>query len=435
MVPVQIGWLVAGMGLLFSPDHLRLWGNLAGHVGSTFWVFTIAASTVFAVTVTSYRRLAACGENADGYLSALHAHAGLIGISLALASRLALTIGVSTGVLVTAGFTFNETFVYWFPNFAFAFAYLALVALFFLMGYKVAEKAMMVLLSIAVLGIVILVLSGWIGIDSASAPKAIPTSGFGLGAVSAGFLLFVGFDLGIHRIAHPRDAAAGTAAMLVVLGITVVLLSLWGAVSLVHVPANRLADSSIPYTLAARAIAGQTGRILMGLVVIAGAGCAVMALFLASARMAASLARLNMLPRICQGSPRRNAVVISILTSAVAAMMAAGFAGGPGLEIFIRAGLLLWLLHAVLVHLAASKAHDPNASADMAIRSRHTSWPMLLAAVLIGAGVINLWFTDADRVRLLTNMLAVWMAGMVLLLPAWSRKQRRQPPGRGRCAS
>jgi amino acid transporter len=220
------------------------------------------------------------------------------------------------------------------------------------------------------------------------------------------------------------------AMMLSSLLITVFLLSLWGTVSLAHVPANRLAASSIPYTLAAREIAGQTGRILMGLVVIAGAGCAVIALFSATARMAASLARLNMLPRICRGSARRNAVVISVLASAVTAMMAAGFAGEPELEIFIRAGFLLWLLHIVLVHLAAVKTHDPNASTGTPAGSCLTFWATVLAAMLIGAGAIYLWVTDADRVRLLVTMIAVWVAGTVMLVTVWlgTRRTKRSGP-------
>jgi amino acid transporter len=207
MVPVKLAWLAAGMGLLISPDHLRLWGNLAGHIGTKFWIVAVGTSALFALTVASYRRLAASGENADGYLSALHARGGLTAISIALTSRLALTIGISTGILVTAGFVFNETFVYWFPNFAFAFLLLALVALVLLIGYGLAEKVMAVLLGIAVLGIVILVLSGWIQMGPEAAPEAFPPSGFGLGTVSTGMLLFVGFDLGIHCIAHRRTPA------------------------------------------------------------------------------------------------------------------------------------------------------------------------------------------------------------------------------------
>ncbi len=427
--------MAAGMGLLISPDHLRLWGNLAGHIGTNFWVITFAASAIFALTVVSYRRLAFSGADANGYLKALHAQGGLIAVSLALASRLVLTIGISTGVLVTAGFVFNETFVYWFPNFAFAFLFLALVALVLFMGYGLAEKVLTVLLGIALLGLLVLVVSGLIQTGPEPAADALPAPGFSLRAVFSAMLLFVGFDLGIHRIAPIRDSGTSTATMLVVLGFTAAFLGLWGTVSLDHVPANRLAGTSIPYTLAAREIAGQTGRLLMGLVVIAGAGSAVLSLFSATARMVASLARLEMLPRFCRGSAHRNTMVISILASAVATMMAAGLAGEPELEIFIRAGFLLWLLHAALVHLAAAKTHDPNAPANMAARSRRTSWLTVLAAMLIGTGTIYLWFTDADRVRLATTLILAWSAGVMMLFPVWFGKHRTKPPGLRRSGS
>lgn len=278
MLPAMLPWLTAGMGLLVSPDHLRIWGNLAGHIGPGFWMVALGAMAVYAPTVTCYRRLAPSVSDSGGYLAALQAQGGFAAVALALTSRLVLTIGVSIGVLVTAGFVFNETFVYWFPNFAFAFIYLSVIALVLCLEYGLAEKAQSVLLGITLLGLVILVVSGFLQPGPQPAPDALPSSGVGLRAVSTGLLLFVGFDLGIHRVEQARDTGTGTRMMFVVLMIIMVLLSLLGTVFLEHVPAKRLAGAFMPYTVAARTIGGQPGRILMGIVVIAGAGCAVISL-------------------------------------------------------------------------------------------------------------------------------------------------------------
>ena len=66
----------------------------------------------------------------------------------------------------------------------------------------------------------------------------------------------------------------------------------WNAAALIHVEASRLAGTSIPYILTARSILGQTGRIVMGIVVIAGACAAVNLLFQAVARMMAVRSQL-----------------------------------------------------------------------------------------------------------------------------------------------
>lgn len=428
MLPAMFPWLAAGMALLVSPDHLRLWGNLAGHIGTGFWIAAAGAAAVYATTVASYRRLAFSKANAGGYLPGLRLQGGLIAVALALSSRLALTLGVSTGILVTSGFVFNETFVYWFPNFGFAFLLLAFVALVFFWGYGLAEKVLSVLLAITLLGLVILVISGFLQTGLQPTPDAVPPSGFNTGVVFSSLLLFVGFDLGIHCNEQAPEAVGGIKMMLVVLGIAVVLLSLWGTVSLAHVPAKRLADSFIPYTLAARRIGGQTGRILVGIVVIAGTGCAVMSLFAATARMISSLARLNMLPRFCRGSARRNVLATSVLALAIAAMMAVGVAGEPDLEVFIRAAFLLWLSHLILVHLAAFKTLGPKASTGMHAGSRLLPWLTVPAAMLLGAGAVYLWVVDAQRMHLLTYMLAAWFGGTLVLFLTRLVKHKTKPP-------
>lgn len=53
---------------------------------------------------------------------------------LPLSSRLSLTLVAATGLVATAGFVFNEVFVYWFPNFLFAYLLLGLILIVNLLG-------------------------------------------------------------------------------------------------------------------------------------------------------------------------------------------------------------------------------------------------------------------------------------------------------------
>lgn len=430
MLISMLPWLAAGMAVLVSPDHLRMWGNLAGRVGPGFWWAVLGAVAVYALTALGYRRLARSAPGDGGYLSALRIQGGWVAVALLLASRLALTVGLSTGVLVTAGFVFNETFLYWFPNFGFAFLCLAVVVLVHLSGYDMAEKTQLILLVTAVAGLTLLTAIGFWPRPAQAAFGPATLSGVGLPTILSGLLLFVGFDLGIHRSDQVQGAATITTTMLMVLGLTVIVLGLWGTVSLVFVSADRLAESFIPYTLAARGIGGQSGRILMGVVLIAGTLCAVSALFSAVGRTAASLAQLEMLPKWCRGSKRRNVLPTILVAVVVAVMMAGGFAGTPKLERFIQAGFLLWLLNAAMVHLAVFRTYGLKPPTASQLRARQAVWLHVTAAAVLGAAAVCLTITDAKRLLVLVYLVTWWSGILVVLLVnrRWHALKKKQHP-------
>jgi L-asparagine transporter-like permease len=107
--------------------------------------------------------------------------------------------------------------------------------------------------------------------------------------------------------------------------------------------ANESQTSGVP-----KAILGQKGRILMGVVVIAGTCAAVNALLIAVSRMISGMASHGLLPRFLG----RSIVSLPLLAGGSAVMMALGMAGEPVLEVFIRAGLCFWLLNYGAVHLS-----------------------------------------------------------------------------------
>ena len=106
-----------------------------------------------------------------------------------------------------------------------------------------------------------------------------------------GLVGFVGFDLaGLAsggRDQQPFNVAKPMAAAVILSGI---VLSLWGLVSYIYVPPQRLADTSVPYSLAAREVLGWTGRKIMGLVVLAATCGVVNALLWGVARMIIAIA-------------------------------------------------------------------------------------------------------------------------------------------------
>jgi amino acid transporter len=413
--------LSAALGLIYSPDHLRLWGNLAGSLGPFFWIAVLFAAILYSSTAVSYSRIEG-SANGRGYLTALNEWGGVPAVALLLSSRLVLLLGVSTGILVTAGFVFNEVFVYWFPNFAFAFLMLALVAITHLFGYSAAERLQSGLLTVTLGGLIILILAGFGQPGQYSVFEAVQHTKTVPVLFSGALLLFVGCDLGIHRFGQTPANHEGPRAMLTAIGISAALLGLWGTVSLMYVSAEKLSESFIPFTLAARQIGGQTGRMLMGIVVITGAGCAVLGLFSAMSQLVTALADQQPLSMFLIGSKRRNIPATLVWTLAIAALMAFGFAGSPLLELFIRAGFLTWVLHMILVQLMAASRSAPRTASIANVPWYHLyTWKSFPAAVLLIAGAGCLWMTDAQRLLLTFTIVAAWGGGMVVLFIAqWS---------------
>jgi amino acid transporter len=118
----------------------------------------------------------------------------------------------------------------------------------------------------------------------------------------------------------------------------------WAFISMHAVPAARLAESTLPHMLAAREIAGQPGRMLMGGAVIAGVAGAVNGLFLMAGRALADLAGHGLLPEVA-GKPAMTRTYPAFFAVIVGICLITGLAGHKVLEGLIEAALLLWLVH------------------------------------------------------------------------------------------
>jgi amino acid transporter len=104
--------------------------------------------------------------------------------------------------------------------------------------------------------------------------------------------------------------------------------------------------------ITARVILGQTGRVCMGVIVLAGSCSAVNVLLMAVARMLSGMAVQGLLPRFLAKNQSKAPIPLIIIALGIAALMASGMAGEPELEVYTRAGLWLWLLTYAVIHLA-----------------------------------------------------------------------------------
>lgn len=354
---------------MLSPDALILQGNGAGLYGNTFY-FMLTVGFLLAVGCIFLFRHQALGPYAGNTFSSLTETTGIFpAATLILAGRTSLVLFLPTGILVTAGFTFNEIFLYWFPNFGFSFILLFFVLLLHLLGEKTALTIQPLLVGIAFSGLLFLSLYGFTG-QAAPQQEQPGLSLSNVLSIPAGaLLLFLGFDFKVNRHATPLNPEKQLKLQLhrktprpenshknkkyiflaPVLGY--VLFMLWTRVSLNAVEAAKLSTSTIPYLFVARETLGQTGRIIIGVTIISGTLACVNGLFLQTNNTLAELSsflfqRFSISPSV---HTRIYPVVFSVL---IGVFMMTGMAGSENLEIYIRGSLLLWLF-LVIMHCFA----------------------------------------------------------------------------------
>jgi hypothetical protein len=391
---------IAGLaaGLMVSPDRLVQLGNSAGAMGTWIAGALAAGLIVHAGTLRVVRFLSCHPAGSPDVTAAFgDAFGSTAAGTIALGGRLPLAVFGSAGMLVTAGFAVNEIFWYQFPNFAFAYLLLAAITFGNLFGAGIMRWAQSAAVAAAGAGLLVLAGAGLFG-----APEAVPGSGvptpFEWHHLTVGIILLLGFDLALNSDRSADRRHAGRALPLVVAG-GAVIFGLWGLAGISHLAPDKLAGSTVPHLKAARVIFGQPGRLIMGGVVILGTFAAVNALFLVISRVAGQIFAADM-----NRTPRAERISLISLGLAVAVCMASGMAGGPLLETFIRASLVLWLLHNMALHGAARRTMPMGRSLPQSV-SMHSLFSVA-GLVAAAAGLI-----DAEP-----NPLA--MLGLLVTVPA-----------------
>lgn len=368
------------IGVMFSPETLVLLGNSAGYNGGVFYLSVALAMAVS--VLTSY----AIFHPGHGLPQKNEAAllAGFLGrypgAALVLSARLGVTLLAATSVLVTAGFAFNEIYLYWFPNFGFAFVLLGFILVGNLIHASWAATFQLLLVACTLVSFSVLLI---VGLFSSPATAVAEQSGqhASLAAAAAALLLFLGFDL-IMEFRHQNKLVPALGAI----GAMFVLFLWWGAVSIHYVPAASLAESTLPHLKAAREIMGQNGRLLMGVVVICGAAATVNGLFLYLGQTARNLAELELLPAFKneQTLPRLTALLLS---AAIGFCMMSGLAGNEKLTTYYRGALLLWL--ALLTVRCFAAARLPATRVGMAAVPLAAGCLLGLSSVLVAVAGEN----------------------------------------------
>jgi len=352
--------LAFAIGLMLSPASLVLLGNSMGKFGLSYCFVILSIMILQLFTANSYgellNRFPGSGGEAKGIRETLGTFPATV---LPLCSRGAFTVCSGALLLARAGYTFNEVFVYWFPNLLFSFCLLGLILILTLPGRKIAAPAQVVFAGVTVLGLLFLSVAGLLQWGNRPVQTEAPdfSGSIPFGNILLTFLLFTGFDLaGFTTRGGKYPWSRVMAAGILLTGFTFLL---WGFGSLMYVSPEGLSETTVPYMVTAREVLGQPGRIVMGTVLLAGTCGALTSMLLAVSEMTSGMAALRLLPsffgKIADSSP----VPLILLTLGIAALMGTGMAGEPALEVYARGGFLFWLLTYAAVHLSVLMMKSP----------------------------------------------------------------------------
>ena len=406
---VAIAWVT---GMMVSPEALILQGNIVGTNGPTYFVAILAAMALHGLNTKIYQLIPTNTNPQSGEIFLLKDSFGSLTASmLLLLSRPVLAVCLGTATLVASGFVFNEVFIYWFPNFGFAVLVVLTLLALNLIGGQTAAIAQVIFVSVAVSGL--LVLSVWamtLWLQIGTIPHQEPVS-LNLNSFALAALLFIGYDL-LNFTNGAGTKINVTSKMLSGIFVTGLLAILWGFAAYLYVSPERLADTTLPHILTAKKIGGQAGRVIIGMVIIAGTCAAVNVLFHAVSRMMAQMADNQLLPAIFTRFPSRPLLSLFCLAGSIGLLMAIGFAGSDLLDKSIRAGSFFWLLNYAITQLALFIQWRKKRSPYQ--RPRPSYWPRLHMVVFLVMLIcpVGLVLVDDNIALLLLTMSVIFIISL-----------------------
>lgn len=408
--------LVLALGIMLSPETLILLGNGMGELGSLFLVCLITGIVIHLFTALGYGAVSSYyGSPAPEARFIQESLGSFTALVFPLCARMTVAISLSTAILVSSGYVFNEIFVTWFPNLGFSFCVLGILLIMNLLGQKISERAQILFVAVGFLGLTALTVVGLAGMGfSLNLVRGMNHSSFVSAQVALLALLpLIGYDLSVlSGHAHNRYPSSLLRPMVTAILLIGVLFITWGIVSSYYVSPERLSDTSIPHKIAARLIWGQKGRILLGLTVISGTCCAVNALFISTSRMLIGMAKQNLLPSFVGLKEKRAPVPLLLIALSIAGMMGMGMGGEPLLEVYVRAGFLFWLLLYAVVHLSLIK----NPQVKM-FTAQIPGYPVIniICFIILCVSFSGLFWLDSQA-----NLLLKIMVGIFIIFSAVS---------------
>lgn len=381
--------LSLGLGLMLCPESLIIHLNGIGSLGAWYIAASLAGAALMSTLAHVYNLALGARPWPAGEAQVIRDVAGMMAAAVfPLAARVAFCVVATSVLVVTAGFTFNEVFLYWFPNFAFAYLLLSGILAVNLISRKLAGRLQALLVVIAFSCLLIVTAYGLFSAPASPVPTPpVTDGGLFLPFMAKLTLAYMGLEIAGFAYREGQGSRLPVAAPFVICALFI----LAGMAAGRHFDLRMLTESTVPYMIYGREIMGQPGRLIMGMAVLCGVAAAVNALIY-STSMTLSRMKADGYVLWLSSSDRINAGALA-LGSAV--IMALGLAGEPRLMDYMFAAMLLWLLNYALV------------SACFAIRQRHTVAALVGAVLLAAVGIMLMRYAEP--------LVAGKMAGFTLL--------------------
>lgn len=329
------------VSILISPDLIAMIGHFVGNTGYWGLIAIGVSGFIYYLLSRQHVTLLQMVPEVRSEFGLFQSLAGSIFSFFPLIVKVTALLFLATGFLVSAGFVFNETFVYWFPNFGFAFLLLLALVLLQMAPGKIILNCQLLFTGVAVSGLVVLILAGFFSTaEPTAASHSISKSGsFQWPMLFTPLVFFIGMDMGFFSPADKANSKRGFPGLTIL--IMALLILSWSVIALDMVSLKRLSQTSISHIIVARSIWGDTGRWIMGIIVISGTLAALHALFtIIRNQVTESLSTL-----VKVQNPLFPKLVIIGLGLVIGLLIARGLAGYDILEVLIKGALVLWLFY------------------------------------------------------------------------------------------
>jgi amino acid transporter len=381
------------MGFMISPLSLVILGNGAGLMGTLLlWTLPFIAMISF-WTAYSYRRLI----HPKGFSHPeipVKDDSKRIPTTLQLSSLVPFCIGTSTLILAMAGYALNEIFLFWFPNLLFSICLLIFIIAVNLISPS-TSGGLQSLSVIAFTGsMLLLLIMGFFNwekpvFDAQTTPHNALVNWRGPALL---FWLFLAAELSVYHRGIHQERGSHTFSMMAAFVTVAVMFLLWGRTSLHFAFSERLLDTTVPHSVVARAISGESGRKIMGVAILTGSFASVNTLLVGVSAVLASMAKSERIFPVLKKKVLEGNAAMLFLSLGILFMLITGMAGKDITGTLTRSAFYLWLISHAALHVYTFRQLHQSGQKE----NKKLKWAGLLAAMVYLLGAIVLITTDPD---------------------------------------
>lgn len=363
------------MGVMVSPLSMPVAGNSAGLLGyALLWLLPVAALLNF-FTVSRYYTV--LSSQPESRLKPDGSRFQTVIAVLQVVAFLFFCLAASTLILGAAGYVFNEVFVRWFPNLFFSLCLLVFILAVNLAGSRVSRYLQIISIVLFSGAVLLLSVIGLFTIDrplfgNADIPGILS---FEARPAFMLFWIFMAAELAMYHEKQNETLQPDSYFLIATFVAVFALFWLWSIVSIAAAPPHILAESTGPQNVAAHFIAGDTGRRIMGVALLAGSFAGVNLLLLGTGSVLSALVSpaAGQWRQEERAYPRKR--FVGALSLIILAMLLGGMAGKEITFTVKRAAFYLWLITYAGLNLEL-------------LRHRASSGITVFEASSIGASVI-----------------------------------------------